>query len=281
MQISVIIPTHNRASTLPRAIDSVLDQSLRADEIIVVDDGSDDDTARLLAHDYPEVVYLHQSNRGVSSARNLGISKARGEWIALLDSDDAWLPEKLALQQQAVKKNPKLRICHTEEIWIRNGVRVNPMRKHAKQGGRIFRHCLPLCVISPSSVLLHHRLFKTYGLFDTSLPACEDYDLWLRLCAREEVLFLEQPLIVKYGGHEDQLSRRHWGMDRFRVQSLENLLRSTELSDGDRQAAITTLIEKAGIIAQGAEKRDQLSRAKHYRQLQFVYREQLATHVPQ
>jgi GT2 family glycosyltransferase len=278
MQISVIIPTHNRAATLPRALDSVLAQTLRPHEIIVVDDGSDDDSARLLTGEYPEVKYLKQPNQGVSSARNLGISQARGEWIALLDSDDAWLPEKLACQVQALKENPNLRICHTEEIWIRNGVRVNQMRKHAKQGGHIFQRCLPLCVISPSSVLLQRSLFERYGLFDTELPACEDYDLWLRLCAHEEVLFIEQPLIVKYGGHEDQLSRRHWGMDRFRVQSLEKLLHTTELSARDRQAALATLIEKAGIIAQGAEKRDQLSRAKYYRQLQSDYREQLAAY---
>ena len=277
MQISVIIPTHNRAATLPRALESVLSQTFQADEIIVVDDGSDDHTRALLAREYPQIICLEQPNQGVSSARNLGISQARGEWIALLDSDDAWLPDKLACQVEALNKNPNLRLCHTEEIWIRNGVRVNQMRKHAKQGGRIFQHCLPLCVISPTSVVLHRSLFDRYGLFDTELPACEDYDLWLRLCAMEEVLFLEQPLIVKYGGHEDQLSRRYWGMDRFRVQSIEKLLRTAELNSSDRQAAIATLIEKAGIIAQGAEKRDQLDRAKHYRQLQNDYREQLGS----
>ncbi len=278
MQISVIIPTHNRAATLPRAIDSVLSQTHEADEVIVVDDGSDDGTVEMLARRYPQLGCLQQPNRGVSSARNLGISQARNEWIALLDSDDVWLPEKLARQVEGLKKNPSLRLCHTEEIWIRNGVRVNQMRKHAKQGGRIFKRCLPLCVISPSSVLLHRSLFETYGLFDPELPACEDYDLWLRLCAHEEVLFIEQPLIVKHGGHEDQLSRRYWGMDRFRVQSLEKLLRNTQLSAEDRQAALSTLIEKAGIVAQGAEKRDQLERARHYRQLQSDYRQKLAAH---
>ena len=278
MRISVVIPTHNRVETLPRALDSVLSQTHPAEEIIVVDDGSDDDTAWLLEREYPQVAYRHQSNQGVSSARNLGITQARGDWIALLDSDDAWYPEKLALQVRYLKQNPNLRICHTEEVWIRNGVRVNQMRKHAKQGGYIFQRCLPMCVISPSSVLLHRSLFETYGLFDTELPACEDYDLWLRLCAHEEVLFIEQPLIVKYGGHEDQLSRRYWGMDRFRVQALEKLLDQNELNNEDRRAALSTLIEKAGIIAQGAEKRDQHDRAMHYRRLQSDYRTQLAAY---
>jgi glycosyltransferase involved in cell wall biosynthesis len=277
MQISVIIPTHNRASTLARALDSVLAQTLQPREIIVVDDGSEDDTATLLARDYPACRHLHQPNQGVSSARNLGIAHVKGDWIALLDSDDAWLPEKLALQAKALDENPGLRICHTEEIWIRNGIRVNPMRKHTKQGGRIFQRCLPLCVISPSSVLLHQSLFAEYGDFDTSLPACEDYDLWLRLCAHEEVLFIEQPLTVKYGGHADQLSRRHWGMDRFRVQALEKILQSTQLSEADRHAAIGVLVEKAGILAQGAEKRSQHDRAARYRRLQSHYRAQLST----
>jgi glycosyltransferase involved in cell wall biosynthesis len=275
MQISVIIPSHNRASSLPRALDSVLAQTQPAHEIIVVDDGSQDETSSLLARRYPDCRYLYQPNRGVSSARNLGISQARGEWIALLDSDDAWLPDKLALQTEALGQHPGLRICHTEEVWIRNGVRVNPMRKHAKQGGRIFQRCLPLCVISPSSVVLHKCLFEEYGDFDTRLPACEDYDLWLRLCAHEEVIFIQQPLTVKYGGHADQLSRRHWGMDRFRVQALEKILKSTSLNESDRQATLAVLIEKAGILAQGAEKRSQHSRAAHYRRLQSDYRAQL------
>ncbi len=275
MRISVVIPTHNRALVLPRALDSVLAQTRPAHEIIVVDDGSIDDTATLMRERYAGCRYLHQPNQGVSSARNLGIAHAEGEWIALLDSDDAWLPGKLALQAEALARNPNLRICHTEEIWMRNGVRVNPMRKHAKQGGRIFHRCLPLCVISPSSVVLHRSLLEEYGDFDSHLPACEDYDLWLRLCAHEEVLFIDRPLTVKYGGHPDQLSRRHWGMDRFRVQALEKILASTTLNGPDRRAAIEVLIEKAGILAQGAEKRGQHTRASHYRRLQSDYQAQL------
>jgi glycosyltransferase involved in cell wall biosynthesis len=272
MTISVIIPTYNRAETLPRALDSVLSQTLQADEILVIDDGSTDETHSLVTACYPQCRYLSQPNQGVSSARNLGISQASGDWIALLDSDDAWLPDKLQRQATALKQKSGYRLCHTEEIWIRNGIRVNAMKKHTKQGGRIFRHCLPLCVISPSSALLHRSLFEEVGLFDTSLPACEDYDLWLRICAREAVLFLEQPLIVKYGGHSDQLSRRHWGMDRFRIEALEKIINSGILQDEDREAALQTLICKAGILSQGAEKRGNRDRAGHYRRLQQHYR---------
>jgi glycosyltransferase involved in cell wall biosynthesis len=275
MRISVIIPTYNRAKTLPRALDSVYAQTHQADEVILVDDGSVDGTCEMLAERYPACRYLTQQNQGVSSARNLGISQASGDWIALLDSDDAWRPEKLALQSEALAAHPHLRLCHSEEIWIRNGVRVNAMRKHAKSGGRIFQQCLPRCVISPSSVLLHRSLFEQYGLFDTALPACEDYDLWLRLCAHEEVLFIDKALTIKYGGHDDQLSRQHWGMDRFRVLALEKLLKATSLSEVDRQAVRQTLIGKAGILAQGAEKRGKREQARHYRLIQTRYQAQI------
>lgn len=275
MEISVIIPTYNRVETLPRALESVLAQSLSPNEILVVDDGSDDDTRYLIEKRYPQCRYIRQHNQGVSSARNLGIREARNEWIALLDSDDSWQPKKLQRQQQALQKHPEYRLCHTEEVWIRNGVRVNAMRKHAKSGGRIFQRCLPLCVISPSAVLLERSLLFEVGLFDTSLPACEDYDLWLRICAHEPVLFINQPLTEKYGGHADQLSHKHWGMDRFRIQALEKIIRSNALARDDRVAAIDTLVKKAGILAQGAEKRGKPDRAAHYRGLQDQYRLQL------
>lgn len=267
MRISVVIPTYNRADVLERAIHSVLSQTFPPLEVIVVDDGSEDHTPELLDQQFPQVSYLHQANRGVSSARNLGISQARGDWIAFLDSDDEWLPTKLESQHLLLKEQPGLKICHTEEIWIRNGRRVNQMKKHAKQGGSIFQHCLPLCVISPSSVMIHKDVFDQVGLFDESLPACEDYDLWLRICARYPVGFVTKPQINKYGGHEDQLSRRHWGMDRFRLQALGKIIASGEIDVHDLEAAKTMLAKKAGILASGAEKRGRHEEAMKYRSL--------------
>lgn len=255
--ISVIVPTFNRRHVLPRALDSVLKQrGAGLVELIVVDDGSTDETADLVRANYPQARLLRQENRGVSAARNVGIQAAQGEWIALLDSDDYWLEEKLARQLAAIAKQPGLRLCHTEEIWIRNGVRVNPMKKHQKSGGSIYQRCLPLCCISPSSVLIHRTVFDEVGLFDETLPACEDYDLWLRVCAREAVLFLDEPLLVKTGGHEDQLSRKHWGMDRFRIRALEKILASERLSPTDREATLALLVRKLEILINGAKKRD-------------------------
>jgi glycosyltransferase involved in cell wall biosynthesis len=264
VQVSVVIPTFNRARTLPRALDSVLGQTLAATEVIVVDDGSQDGSAELIATRYPQVRYLRLPNGGVSRARNRGIEASRGEWIALLDSDDAWLPGKLAAQSAALGARPKVRLCHTEEIWIRRGRRVNQMDKHAKSGGRIFRACLPRCVISPSSALLHRSLFDELGAFDEDLPACEDYDLWLRVCAAEPVAFVPTPQIHKHGGHDDQLSRQHWGMDRFRIRALEKIIDSGRLASGDRAAACEVLIRKAEILAAGARKRGYLERAAYY-----------------
>ncbi len=250
--ISVIIPTYNRAHTLPRALESVMAQTLPPKEIIVIDDGSTDDTKIVLAN-YPGLIIVDQKNLGVSAARNVGIQKADGKWVALLDSDDEWLPEKLEKQWIAICNDDKL-ICHTDEIWIRNGKRVNPMKKHQKYGGWIYERCLPLCVISPSSVMIHKSVFGDVGVFDESLEVCEDYDLWLRICSKYPVLFIDELLIVKYGGHMDQLSRKHWGMDRFRVRAMEKILDSDELNEKQKKATIEMFNKKCEIIINGMKK---------------------------
>ena len=254
ISVSVIIPTYNRARLLPRCLDSVLSQDLQPLEIIVVDDGSADSTRDLVRRDYPGVKLISRENGGVSAARNAGIGAARSEWLAFLDSDDAWLPGKLDRQVQAVRGDPDTGIVHTDEIWLRNGVRVNPHLKHRKYGGSIFKFCLPRCVISPSSVMIHRRVFDRVGLFDETLPVCEDYDLWLRTCARMPVAFVNEPLITKYGGHPDQLSTRYRGMDRYRIRSLDRVLNEVELGPADRKAAVDTLVSKIRIYLNGAAK---------------------------
>jgi len=265
MDIAVIIPTYNRAHVLRRALDTVFAQALPPDEVIVVDDGSTDDTAEWVAREYSRAHLIRQENRGVSAARNAGIGHASADWIALLDSDDEWRPQKLERQAEAITQDEHYhRICHTDEIWIRNGSRVNQMDKHTKAGGWIFNQCLPLCAISPSSVLIHREVFGTVGLFDEDLPVCEDYDLWLRICSRYPVLFVDEPLVVKYGGHEDQLSKKHWGMDRFRIQALEKILEAGELTESDFTAARQMLIGKLGIYVDGARKRGKNAEVERY-----------------
>ena len=256
ISLSVVVPTFNRAGIINRAINSVLSQTFKADEIIIVDDGSTDSTREIIMQNYPMVKYFWQKNRGVSSARNFGVKIAKGDWIAFLDSDDEWAPQKLMNQMKALSENPVLKICYTNETWIRNGVQVNQKKKHAKHGGYIFRFCLPLCLISPSSVIIHRSIFEEVGLFDETLLVCEDYDLWLRICSRWPVLYLDEPLIVKYGGHDDQLSRQYWGMDRFRIYSLEKIIDSKYLDMTNRTAAISMLLKKLAIIIKGTRKRN-------------------------
>ncbi len=272
-KISVVIPTYNRKSLLKNAIDSVLKQKYSPKEIIIIDDGSDDGTEKLICREYPQIKYVWQDNSGISSARNLGIEQSTGDWIAFLDSDDEWLPNKLENQVYELNNYPDYQICHTNEIWIRNGRRVNQKEKHQKFGGYIFEKCLPLCAISPSSVLIHKKVFDKYGLFDTSLPACEDYDMWLRICAFLPVLYIEKPLIYKYGGHPDQLSRKHWGMDRFRISALEKIVNNPDIEKDNRIVAQKMLIKKLEIFINGAQKRaktksditEYIKKLKHYK----------------
>ncbi|MFT5134548.1 MAG: glycosyltransferase involved in cell wall biosynthesis [Gammaproteobacteria bacterium] len=252
--ISVIIPNHNRAHIISRAIDSVLLQSLPAKEIIVVDDGSSDHSKEFIKTNYENIRLLTQEHKGVSAARNHGIREAKGDWIALLDSDDQWLPEKLELQYRAIMNNEEYKIVHCNETWIRNGKALKQMKKHRKHGGYIFHQCLPLCAISPSSVMIHRDVISDVGFFNELLPVCEDYDMWLRICCRYPVLLLEQALIVKFGGHSDQLSKQYWGMDRYRIQALANILNTDYLKTDEREAAIKMLLKKISIYLDGARK---------------------------
>jgi len=269
--ISVILTTYNRKLLVVRAIESVIKQTLPADEIIVVDDGSTDGTAEYVADRFPQIQLIQQKNLGVSAARNKAIENTRGDWVAILDSDDEWMPEKLARQRDELIINPEYRICHTDEIWIRKGRRVNPQKKHKKYGGYIFRQCLPLCIISPSSVMIQRSVFSDTGLFDTSLPACEDYDLWLRICAFMPVLFIPETLVIKYGGHPDQLSGKHWGMDRFRIQALEKIIADKRLNEENKYYALKMLIEKIQIYLTGAKKRNRGSDIKIFEKKRDQY----------
>jgi len=254
MRISVIIPSYNRINTLIRAVDSVLNQDSEVDEIIVVDDGSTDNTSMHISQTYPGIKLVRQSNQGVSAARNAGIRHASFEWIALLDSDDSWMPDKIFSIRQAQQNQPAHLLFHSDEIWIRNGVRVNPMNKHQKSGGWIFQQCLPLCVISPSAAVIHRSLLQSVAYFDETLPACEDYDLWLKICHKFPVAYIDKPLVTKYGGHGDQLSGRFWGMDRFRIRSLHRLIQQQELNKEQLVAATSMLASKLQILLNGARK---------------------------
>jgi len=271
-KVSVIIPTYNRCALLHEAIASVLEQTFKDLELIVVDDGSTDETRDVvMSFDDPRIRYLFQANRGVSAARNWGVASSRGGLIAFLDSDDVWLPEKLETQVSYLEKHPGISICQTEEIWIRNGVRVNPAEKHRKFSGWIFRECIPLCIVSPSAVMLTREAFDRLGGFDEDLPACEDYDLWLRASLRYEIHTLPEALIEKRGGHEDQLSRQP-GLDIYRISALRKVLRDSTIPDEYRAAIEEDIVRRAGIVVEGARKRGNRDLVDEFEAIAAEYR---------
>lgn len=273
--VSVIIPNFNRIESFQKAVLSVLNQSYKDFELITIDDGSDIkvieenkkfiDNVKEKYNDVDIKFLENKENKGVSYSRNKGIKEAKGDYIALLDSDDLWLPKKLELQVKFIQQT-NFRVVHTEEIWIRKGVRVNPMKKHKKGGGDIFYRSLELCLMSPSSIILEKTIFDDYGYFDESMPVCEDYDLWLRITSKERVGFIEKPLIIKYGGHADQLSKKYEAMDRWRVYSLIKLLESKQLKLEQEIEVKKMINKKANILYNGAMKRGKLEDAKIYKE---------------
>jgi len=271
-KVSVIIPTYNRLPMLKEAVRSVLDQDFEDFELIIVDDGSTDGTSEEMKRLGGRVkVIEHAEKRGVSGARNRGILLAKGEYVAFLDSDDLWVKGKLKTQVAFLDENPHYPICYTDEIWIRRGKRVNPMKKHSKYSGWIFEKCLPLCIISPSSAMMRKTLFMKVGLFDEALPVCEDYDFWLRVSSRFPIFFINRKLIIKRGGHPDQLSNRSWGNDRYRVIALEKLLSEPFIGDGEKEMVLKEMKRKCQILSKGYLKRGNELEARHYQEVMRRY----------
>jgi len=254
MNISVVIPTYNRIELLKRSIDSVINQTIKPFEIIIVDDGSNDGTEAMVKKKYDSLKLIKQKNKGASAARNSGIKASSGEWICFLDSDDEWKNNKLEKQITFVANNSDYKFFHSNEIWIKNGKRINQKKKHKKYGGDIFKKCLDMCRISPSSVLINKNIFEEIGLFNENLVVCEDYELWLRICDQYKVFFIDEPLIIKYGGHQDQLSYSIDSIECHRIKALEHLL-STSLSKENRDYTIQMLISKISIYLNGLIKR--------------------------
>ncbi len=288
MNISVIIPTYNRYKFLQRALESVYTQTYKPNEVIVIDDGSNDETSTIKKL-FPHIKYIYQKNSGVSSARNLGIKNATNEWVAFLDSDDTWHNNKLQKQVDFHKENPNIKMSYTDELWIRDNQEVKIPKKFKKYGGHIFERCLGHCIIAPSSVVVHKKILNQVqndGLvFDEELEVCEDYDLWLRVACKDEIGLVDEKLITKYAGHENQLSFKYWGMDRFRVIALEKLISkipsqaendkvgiendssssSSGLTRGSKYTLIKKeLIKKYNLLLKGAIKHDRIQKIKFY-----------------
>lgn len=263
--ISVIIPTYNRAQRLKKAIDSVLTQSHKDFELIVVDDGSDDNTAEFVENYIHDIVYIRQENRGPAAARNRGIEKARYNHLAFLDSDDWFAGNKLATQIKAMHKNPLFHISHTNEVWYRNGQILNQKFKHKKNSGDIFGQSLKLCAVGMSTVMIKREIFERYGVFDEEFPCCEDYEFWLRVSAEEKFLLVEEPLTLKDGGRADQVSTIYrTGMDKFRIQAIMKILASGRLKDHQAEIARRELESKCRIYGTGCIKHGRAEEGQYY-----------------
>jgi glycosyltransferase involved in cell wall biosynthesis len=256
MLISCLIPTYNRASTLERAVRSVLSQSYTELECLVIDDASTDHTHEVLQSiiDVRLRIIKLDKNNGVSHARNQGAREAQGEWLAFLDSDDEWLPQKLEWQLNIAHQDPSLHLIHGEEIWVRNGVRVNQRLKHKKGGGDQFYRSLDLCLICPSATMMKKQIFWQLGGFREDFEVCEDYDLWLKFLCRYPVGFVEEPVVIKYGGHADQLSTRFRAMDDWRVRSMLDLMTTAPVNANQAQALYQEICRKGQILSIGYQK---------------------------
>lgn len=251
--VSVIIPTFNRQGTLKRAIDSVLTQTHSNLECIIVDDCSTDGTKELvLSIDDIRVKYFkNDKNLGVSYSRNIGFKNSIGDYIALLDSDDEWKKDKLTIQLPMLRD---FQLVHGEEVWIRNGKKINKKKIHKKSGGYIFDRCLHLCLISPSTTIMRRSLYAEMKGFREDFPVCEDYELWLRITSQYEVGFVESPVINKYGGHVDQLSYKYKAMDYWRVLAMDKLREQELLTHEQMLLLKDVMLKKCIILKNGYEK---------------------------
>jgi glycosyltransferase involved in cell wall biosynthesis len=271
--VAVVIPVRDRATMVVEAIASVAAQTARDFALVVVDDGSTDDStaaAEAALDGLPAGSrVLRRSAAGVAAARNAGAAAIDSAWIAFLDSDDLWMPTKLAVQMAWLAERPAYRIAQTGERWLDQGRHRNPRAWHRKEE-QLFPRCLERCLVSPSAVVIRRDLYEALGGFDPAFPVCEDYELWVRIALREPVGLVDAPLVTKRGGRPDQLSRSTWGLDRYRVAALVKLLATTALSADERAAVLAILRAKCDVLAAGAARRGRDDEAGRYRVLAAV-----------
>ncbi len=270
--ISIVIPSYNRENQLHRALLSVKNQTRSCSELIVVDDGSTDSTCQLVQSfaancDFP-VIYVYQKKMGPAAARNHGIRVATFPVLAFLDSDDHWKKNKLEIQYAKMERHTDRLISHTQEQWLRCGIHLNQKKIHQPQNGDIFSHCLQLCAVGMSTVMVKKEFFNAVGLFNEALPCCEDYDLWLRSSHALPFLLVETPLTIKEGGRTDQVSYQYCvGMDRFRIFSILHLLQCEELSHENAMLSLLELQKKCLVYGNGCVKHKRIDEGKAYLQI--------------
>jgi glycosyltransferase involved in cell wall biosynthesis len=217
--VSVIIPAYNRAETITLAIDSALAQTYKNIELIVVDDGSSDNTKETLTRYGGSIKYIHKSNGGCSSARNAGIKTARGEYIAFLDSDDAWYPHKLEKQMSLINSDGGYGLAISEIEFVNNKMEhldFSNIRKMLTSNEFALKHLLGLPPVVSSYLLIRKDVFSEVGLFDETLETAEDLEIMLRICSKFKGILADEPL-VKYRKSADSISHKLFTGNRLRA----------------------------------------------------------------
>ena len=266
MKISVIIPTYNREKLLSKTINSVLNQSRSVDEIIVVDDGSTDNTQEVVNnYNNDTIKYIYQDNNGVSSARNHGIQLSSNDWLCFLDSDDIWDENKIEKQINFHTQNPHILFSHTDELWMFNNKIIKQKKHQLKPSGFCFEQNIPNTLIGASTMMIHKKVLKDVGYFDESLLACEDYDLWLRILTKYELGLINEKLITKIAGHENQLSFSTKLMDKYRISALKKHT-NTKYQNLINQE----IIKKCDILIKGAIKHKNKEIEEEYTKLKML-----------
>lgn len=224
-KFSIIIPVFNREFLLCRSLDSVVAQNYLDWECIVIDDGSTPpiELNKKYQQDGRIRLYRLGQNQGVSAARNYGVKMSNFDWVCFLDSDDQWIGDKLSYQAHFVENNPHLRWQHANEVWLNNDKIISQKEKHHRGKGNQFSRSLDHCVIGASTVCISRDFFEGLGGFDQDLLICEDYELWLRACAREDIGLVPEVLSVKCAGEWPQLSDYTPGIDRWRLLALAKI----------------------------------------------------------
>lgn len=277
-EVSVIIPLYNRSALLKEALDSVRAQTFSDYEIIVADDGSDSEelirSARHCEEAGAKLVRLtHFGCPGRS--RNRGVEHASGRYLAFLDSDDLWTPDKLEQQLEYMKTHPDCRLVHTREVWNREGQIVSQRKQRHQRSGEIFSDALVKCIIGPSTVMMTRECYLELGGFHDHIEVAEDYEFWLRYTALYPVGYIESPLVIKRAGNWDQLSEKYGQIEIFRIRALKHFLELPGIPEARRSEAVEEYIRKCRIFSNGCLKREKRaeslfwSREADYREKQL------------
>jgi glycosyltransferase involved in cell wall biosynthesis len=289
---TVVVPTCNRREMVAQALQSVLAQTYRNFELVVVDDGSTDGTPmhlmRLLGaepraveilsrmnpaalnpffhqfvHDGIPIQYQYHPNRGLGAARNRGIRHARGTYVAFLEAEDLWEPTHLQAQIAFLDGDGWARIARVGGRQAKDGTRARRSRRAEEASGWIFSQALEACPAGLSCAVVHRGCFAECGTFDENMPACDDYDLWLRLAARFPIHYVAGPEVT-HRSPRPELASHSWTWDRFRVYALEKAFQSGQLNPEQRFLVSQEIVRRCEHLVEGYRRQKSEERANFY-----------------